>query len=120
MYEAIGDCLVNNYSTETVVRSMGLSLMMPSVKMPWGIPAAVGPATSGFAIYDEHPTPLPPSTTNAQPATDNGTHSGVNKRQAVLDSMRAFVLGGNVVQACKQGEALAACDCATGACGPRL
>jgi hypothetical protein len=120
MYEAIGDCLVNNYSTETVVRTMGLSLMMPSVKMPWNIPAASGGATSGFAIYDEHPTPLPPSTTNAQPLEDNGTHSGVNKRQAVLDSMRAFVLGGTAIQACKQGEAAAACDCATGACGPRL
>lgn len=120
IYEAIGDCLVSNYSTETVVRTMGLSLMMPSVKMPWGIPAAEASATSGFTIYDEHPSPLPPTTTNAQPAEDNGTHSGVNKRQAVLDAVREFVLEGRVIQSCKQGEQAAACDCATGACGPRL
>ena len=120
MYEAIGDCLVNNYSTETVVRSMGLSLVTPSVKMPWNIPPGVGPMTSGFTIYDEHPTPLPMSTTNVQPLEDNGTHSGVNKRQAVLDSVRAFVLGGQVTQACHLGERTEACDCATGACGPRL
>ena len=120
MYEAIGDCLVNNYSTETVVRTMGLSLVMPSVKMPWGINPVAGSPTSGFAVYDEHPSPLPASTTNVQPEEDNGTHSGVNKRQAVLDSVRAFVLGGNVVQACKSGEQATACDCATGACGPRL
>lgn len=120
MYEAIGDCLVNNYSTETVVRSMGLSLMMPSVKMPWGIPPASSGATSGFTVYDEHPSPLPMTTLNVQPAEDNGTHSGVNRRQAVLDSVRAFVLGGQATQACKQGDTAAPCDCATGACGPRL
>ncbi len=123
MYEAIGDCLVNNYSTETVVRSMGLSLVTPSVKMPWGIPAIVAGgagATSGFTVYDEHPSPLPPTTTNVQPAEDNGTHSGVNKRQAVLDAVREFVLGGTIVQACKVNSQAAACDCATGACGPRL
>ena len=120
MYEAIGDCLVNNYSTETVVRTMGLSLVMPSVKMPWSIPPVVGTVTSGFTIYDEHPSPLPATATNVQPLEDNGTHSGVNKRQAVLDSVRAFVLGGQVTQACHLGENPAACDCATGACGPRL
>ena len=120
MYEAIGDCLVNNYSTETVVRTMGLSLVTPSVKQPWGIPAITGAATSGFTVYDEHPTPLPPSTTNAQPAEDNGTHSGVNKRQAVLDAVRAFVLDGRVIQACRMGDAPKPCDCGTGACGPRL
>ena len=93
---------------------------MPSVKMPWNIPQASAGATSGFTVYDEHPSPLPPSTTNAQPAEDNGTHSGVNKRQAVLDAVRAFVLGGQATQACKVGEQAAPCDCATGACGPRL
>ena len=76
--------------------------------------------TSGMTVYDEHPTPLPPSTTNAQPAEDNGTHSGVNKRQAVLDQVREFVLNGNLRQACKQGDTAVACDCSTGACGNRL
>ncbi len=120
MYEAVGDCLVSNYSTETVARTMGLSLVTPSVKTPWGIPGGAASMTSGFTIYDEHPEPLPPTTSNVQPSEDNGTHSGVNKRQAVLDAMRAFVLQGEVIQACRSGETAAACDCATGACGPRL
>ncbi|HVV83552.1 MAG TPA: hypothetical protein VHE35_10790 [Kofleriaceae bacterium] len=120
MYEAIGDCLVTNYSTEMVVRTMGLSMMMPSVKMPWNIPAAAGTPSSGFTVYDEHPTPLPPTTINLPPSTDNGTHSGVNRRQAVLDAVHTFLLGGNVTQACKVGEQAAACDCATGACGQRI
>lgn len=120
MYEAVGDCLVNNYSTETVVRTMGLSHVTPSVKTPWGIPGTAADLTSGFTIYDEHPTPLPPSTTNAQPATDNGTHSGVNKRQAVIDQVREFVLDGRLTQQCRNGAEVAACDCSLGHCGDRL
>ena len=120
MWEAIGDCLVNNYSTETVARTMGLSLVTPAVKMPWGIPPATGTITSAMTVLDEHPSPLPPSTTNAQPSEDNGTHSGVNKRQAVLDQVRQFILDGTITQTCQVGGQPAACDCATGACGPRL
>jgi len=120
MYEAIGDCLVNNYSTETVVRTMGLDLVLPAVKQPWNIEGTTTALTSGFSIYDEHPTPLPPSTTNAQPSTDNGTHSGVNKRQAVLDQVREFLLQGSFTQSCRVGGSAVPCDCATGACGDRL
>ncbi|MBK9030708.1 MAG: hypothetical protein IPL61_05110 [Myxococcales bacterium] len=120
MWEAIGDCLVSNYSTETVARTMGLSLITPSVRTPWGIPPATGTITSAMTVLDEHPSPLPPSTTNAQPIEDNGTHSGVNKRQAVLDQVRAFILDGTITQTCQVGGTATACDCATGACGPRL
>ncbi|KAB2893172.1 MAG: hypothetical protein F9K40_17370 [Kofleriaceae bacterium] len=120
MYEAVGDCLVNNYSTETVARTMGLQLITPSVKTVWGMEGSSETLTSGLTVYDEHPTPLPPATTNVQPSTDNGTHSGVNKRQAVLDQVREFVLNGNLRQMCKQGDTPAACDCATGACGDRI
>jgi hypothetical protein len=120
MWEAIGDCLVNNYSTETVARTMGLSLVGPAVKEPWGLPVVTTTLTSGLTILDEHPTPLPPSTTNAQPAEDNGTHSGVNKREAVLDQVRAFILDGTITQTCQVDGTPTACDCATGACGERL
>ncbi len=120
LYEAIGDCLVNNYSTETVVRTMGVPYVTPSVKEPWGIEPTSVAVSSGFTIYDEHPTPLPPSTTNAQPLTDNGTHSGVNKRQAVIDQVREFVLEGNLVQMCRNGKSPAPCDCSLGYCGDRL
>ncbi len=120
MYEAIGDCLVNNYSTETVARTMGLEQIMPTVKPVWRMGGSTQTLTSALNVFDEHPTPLPPSTTNAQPSTDNGTHSGVNKRQAVLDQVREFVLNGNIVQTCKQGDTPMPCDCSTGACGDRL
>jgi len=120
MWEAIGDCLVNNYSTETVARTMGLSLITPAIKQPYGLPPVASGLTSGITILDEHPTPLPPTQTNAQPIEDNGTHSGVNKRQAVLDQVRTFVLDGSISQTCQVGGQPAPCDCATGACGPRL
>jgi hypothetical protein len=120
MWEAIGDCLVNNYSTETVARTMGIEQIMPTVKPVWRMGGSTQTLTSALNVFDEHPTPLPPSTTNAQPSTDNGTHSGVNKRQAVLDQVREFVLNGNIVQTCKQGDTPMPCDCSTGACGNRL
>jgi hypothetical protein len=120
LYEAIGDCLVNNYSNETVVRTMGVPYVTPSVKELWGIEPTDLPVASGFTVYDEHPTPLPPSTTNAQPLTDNGTHSGVNKRQAVIDQVRRFVLDGELVNMCRNGKSPAACDCSQGYCGDRL
>jgi hypothetical protein len=120
MYEAIGDCLVNNYSTETVARTMGIMQVMPTVKPAWGMPGSSGNLTSGFNVFDEHPTPLPPSTTNAQPSTDNGTHSGVNKRQAVIDQVRRFVLDGELVNMCRSGKSSAPCDCSVGNCGARL
>lgn len=120
MWEAIGDCLVNNYSTETVARTMGLSLVGPSVKEPWGLPVVTTPLRSGLTILDEHPDYLPDSTTNAQPLEDNGTHSGVNKRQAVLDQVRTFILEGTITQTCEVGGSPAPCDCDTGACGDRL
>ncbi|MEZ4400213.1 MAG: hypothetical protein R3B06_09350 [Kofleriaceae bacterium] len=121
MWEAIGDCLVNNYSTEMVARTMGLSLLTPSVRQPWGIPAADAPQiTSVLTVLDEHPMPLPMSSVNLQPLEDNGTHSGVNKRQAVLDQVRAFILDGTITQTCQVNGTPTSCDCATGACGPRL
>ncbi len=120
VYEAIGDCLVSNYSTETVVRTMGLELVLPAVKSPWGITGTAAELTSGFSIYDEHPTPLPPTVTNAQPAEDNGTHSGVNRRQAVLDQVKDFVINGRITQTCKIDGVAVPCDCATTACGNRI
>lgn len=120
MWEAIGDCLVNNYSTETVARTMGLKMIAPAVKHPWGLEETTMVQSSAITVLDEHPSPLPPSTTNAQPQDDNGTHSGVNKRQAVLDQVRTFILDGTITQTCQVGGQAAPCDCATGACGPRL
>jgi len=115
MYEAIGDCLVTNLSTEMMARTMGIKVVGPSLKSPWNLEVTTDPLANGLTIYDEHKLPLPP-TTNVPPGQDNGTHSGVNKRQAVLRQVRDFLLGGEITDQCIVNQAPAPCDCATGAC----
>jgi hypothetical protein len=115
MYEGIGDCLVTNLSTEMMARTMKINVVGPSLKMPWGLTVSTAPQMDALTIYDEHKTPLPP-TTNVPPATDNGTHSGVNFRAAVLRQVHDFLLQGTIANQCLQGDTPSPCDCATGVC----
>ena len=118
MYEGLGDSLVTNLSTEMVARTMGLDVTGPSIRVPYGVPENQDPMSSAFTIYDEHRTPLPP-TTNVPPADDNGTHSGVNARDASLKQIEQFFNQGTIVNKCQIGGTVAPCDCDTGACGDR-
>ena len=115
IWYSIGDCLVTNIATEMVAREMGIQVIAPSVKSPWGLAPVAGPLQNGVTIYDEHPTPLPLDT-NIPPATDNGTHSGVNRNPAALRQVESFLLQNTVVDECKLDSNAAPCDCATGAC----
>jgi hypothetical protein len=95
---------------------MGLQVVMPSLKQPFALEPMSGAGTSGFSIYDEHPTPLP-SEFNTPPADDNGTHAGVHHRAAVLREIKDFLYNGEVIDQCfDQSDAAVECDCATGAC----
>jgi len=114
MWYTLGDCLVNNISTEMVARTMGIDLLGPAVKEPWRMPAKTGPLENGITVYDEHPTPLPPDT-NVPPLSDNGTHSGVNRNPSALRQVESFLLDQTIVQTCG-GTTPSACDCSTGAC----
>jgi hypothetical protein len=115
LYEGVNDSLVTNLSSEMVVRTLGVPLIGPSVKEPFGIELASGPVTSGFTIYDEHPEPAVP-TTNVPPSDDNGTHAGVNENPAVLRQVVGFLRDGQIENECRVGDAPAPCDCSTGAC----
>ena len=115
LYQAIGDSLVSNLSTEMVARTMALPVVAPSVRVPGGMAERPGPLESAFAIYDEKPTPLPPAS-NLPPTEDNGTHRGVNARGAVARQVVRFLLDGTVGNECRDGEVTVACDCTTGAC----
>ncbi|HEY1555127.1 MAG TPA: hypothetical protein VGF94_09885 [Kofleriaceae bacterium] len=115
MWYSIGDCLVTNISTEVVARTMGISVLAPSVKSPWMLPPQPGPLANGVNVFDAHPTPLPPIT-NVPPAVDNGTHSGINQEPAALRLAQSFLLDDTIVPQCMLGSAAAPCDCGTGAC----
>ena len=110
MWYSLGDCLVTNISTEMIAREMGIKVLAPSVKSPWGLAPVAGPLASGVTIYDEHPTPFPPDT-NQPPSEDNGTHSGVNRNPAALRQVEQFLLQNQVVNECKSGVDVVPCNC---------
>ena len=110
LWYTMGDCLVTNISTEVVARTMGLQVLAPSVKMPWGMTAATGPLDNGVVVFNDHPTPLPPDT-NIPPADDNGTHSGINKKAAALRFVEDFLIDSHIVPECLSGSNAVACDC---------
>jgi hypothetical protein len=115
IWYAIGDSLVTNISTEMIAREMGIPLLGPSVKTPWNLTAMTGPSPSGIVVYDEKREPLPYETN--QPQEDNGTHSGVNRRPAVMRQLQKFLLSPfEASQECRVGATAAPCDCSTGAC----
>ncbi|HEY6178485.1 MAG TPA: hypothetical protein VIX73_28725, partial [Kofleriaceae bacterium] len=116
MWYSIGDCLVSNLTTELTARTMGIAMLGPSVKSPWQLAPQPGALDSGIVVFDDHPTPLPPDT-NVPPATDNGTHAGINRKPAALRMVQRFLLGDQkAATGCALAAAPAPCDCATGAC----
>jgi hypothetical protein len=115
MWYSVGDCLVTNIATEMMAREMGVPMIGPSVKAPWGLEPVSGPLVNGLTLYNDHPTPLP-FDTNIPPIEDNGTHSGINKKPAALRQVEQFLLQNQAVDECKVGATIAPCDCATGAC----
>jgi pimeloyl-ACP methyl ester carboxylesterase len=117
MWYSIGDCLVSNITTEMVARTMGIDMIGPSVKLPWGLTLQTGAQGNGIVVLDDHPTPLPPDT-NEPPAKDNGTHAGINRKPAALRMVESFLLPPTqaAVDGCTLAGSPAACDCATGAC----
>jgi hypothetical protein len=116
IWYALGDSLVTNISTEMIAREMGIPLLGPTVKAPWGLTAATAPQPNGLVVYDEKREPQPYETN--QPRADNGTHSGVNRRPAVMRQLQKFLLGTPQApsQECRLAAAPAPCDCTTGAC----
>jgi hypothetical protein len=118
LYEGINDSLVTNLSTEMVARTMGLQVTAPSLYVPYGMTSSTSAVSSGMTILDEHVTPAP-SDLNIPPTKDSGTHSGVNKREAVQTMVREFFEQGMVKDECAVSGAPAPCDCSTGACGNR-
>ena len=110
-----GDCLVTNISTEVIMRTMGMPMLTPTVKVPYGIAQLAGPLQNGAVLFNDHPTPLPPDT-NVPPAVDNGTHSGINQKPAALRFVEDFLIGDStgvqeINQECLDGSASVACDC---------
>ena len=109
-----GDSLVTNLASLYLARTFGWTNLTPSVQAPFAMTSGPGPLSSGFAIYDEHPTPLPP-TTNLLNPTDNGAHEDIRSRTAVVQQIEHFYDTGDIVNFCT-GD----CNCQAGDCGPNI
>jgi hypothetical protein len=108
---SMGDCAVPNLASEYQARSIGLPLLGPTVKTPYGFTPTTGPLSSAFVIMNESPTPLPP-TTNETFGYDNVAHENPRRRAATLQQVQRFVDSGMIENFCT-----GPCECATGACG---
>lgn len=115
LYSAVGDSLVASMSTEMIARELGIGVCGPSLMVPYGMNEHTLPATSALTIYDERPGDLP-SGFNVPPLRENGTHSDVNERPAVMRQLKQFFEEGQVSNQCMIGELSTVCDCSTGAC----
>lgn len=108
---ALGDDQVPNLGTEWQARTMGIPVLLPSPKTPWGLSTAtdqVGAGASALAIYDNGAAP--PPVTNV-PAADTGAHYATRNQPAAWRQMAAFFATGVIANECA-----GACLCATDAC----
>ena len=114
MHTSMEDTEVPNLAGFYQARSLGLTLVTPSVYEPFGIDTKGGDLTRAYVIVDEHVTPEPPAD-NSVFTYDNLAHENPRRRAALQQQMRVFWGTGKVQNTCG-----GACDCAAGACGPLL
>ncbi|HPH70334.1 MAG TPA: hypothetical protein PLF40_31505, partial [Kofleriaceae bacterium] len=109
MQIALGDDQVPNLGSEWQARSMGIPVLTPSVKMPYGIPTQAGPFNGSALVYMDGGVPPPPLTN--VPAPNTGAHSLTRVQTATFRQMREFYTTGMVVNECA-----GACSCQAGKC----
>jgi hypothetical protein len=93
-----------------MARETGLTMLAPSVKMPFDLTPMDGPLANGIVAFNDHPTPLPLDT-NTPPSKDNGTHSGINQKPAAIRFAQDFLIDSTMTDECLDGSDAVACDC---------
>lgn len=112
MQTSVGDAQAPNLASFFQARSLGLTLITPSVQVPVGFEnQQAASADRAYVIVDEHPMPLPPDT-NLTFSYDNVAHENPRRRAAIQQMQRSFWATGTVTNTCT-----GACDCAAGNCG---
>ncbi len=112
LQEALDDALVNNLGTEMLARSLGLKVLMPSVKLPSGVEMTTAPADQGLTLWDLGVSPKPPMG-NLLNDQDNAAHGGLRGKPAVRRQIKEFLLpAGRVTDQCGGMP----CDCTMGRC----
>ena len=112
LHEALDDALVNNLTTEMLARSLGLKVLAPSVKMPYGIESTSAPAEAALTIWELGVTPKPPLG-NLLNDEDNAAHGSLRGKPAVRRQLKEFLVpAGKVTDQCGGMS----CDCTMSRC----
>jgi hypothetical protein len=114
LQESDSDPAVSNLATELQARTMGLPVVAPALRVPYGLTETAAPLTSGLAIFTEQPSPRRDPTNVLSDSAGNVAHDRLRRRKAVVDQMKHFFATGEIIAACGDVP----CDCAAGACGP--
>lgn len=87
---AFGDAQVPNISSDIAARTIGLPLMVPTVRPVFDIETTSGPADSAYVQYRiDGVTPWPPG--SRSPNGGNPAHEGVRRNPAAQQQMDAFL-----------------------------
>lgn len=113
LHMAIGDDQVPNIATEWQARTMGIPVLGPSPKQPWGMQMenATPGMSSALVIFDGNFNPVP--LTNEAPEGNAPAHSYTRRQPAAMRQMKEFYATGSVVQTCSTETG---CTCTTGGC----
>ncbi len=109
MQIALGDDQVPNVGSEWQARSMGIPVLTPTVKMPYGLATQAGPFAGSALVFMDGGAPPPPLTN--VPAPNTNAHSLTRTQTATFRQMADFYSTGMIVNECD-----GACTCQTGKC----
>ncbi|MBL8917858.1 MAG: hypothetical protein JNJ54_03285 [Myxococcaceae bacterium] len=95
------DAAVPNLGSFLHARLIGLPVLTPSPRIPWGLETATYPATSGLQLHDfQLGDPDAFSRRADAPAMATLVHEAVRTRPAVLRQLEVFFRSGEIVQTC--------------------
>jgi hypothetical protein len=112
MQTSHNDCQVPNLASFYQARSLGMTLITPSVVDVYGVPTASTATGRGWVIVDEDPAMKPPAD-NTTFSYDNEAHGNPRNRPQVQQMIRDFYSTGTIHSTCTGGT----CDCGAGNCG---
>ena len=109
MQIALGDDQVPNLGSEWQARSMGIPVLTPTVKTPYGLATQAGPFAGSALVFMDGGAPPPPLTN--VPAPNTNAHYLTRTQTATFRQMANFYSTGMVANECA-GE----CRCQAGHC----
>lgn len=96
----LNDAQVSNDASDIAARTMGLPLLTPSPRTPFGLETTMGPVDSALVYYTFGDAALPPGST--PPEENNEAHEGVRRADsAQLQMDRFFRPDGLVEHTCE-------------------